>query len=75
MRVFSLLSILIVVGFIVWFSVQSLTRMESSPTVQDGGSTESLESGGGILAPIEEAKNAKDLIESRSRESMQGGGG
>lgn len=75
MRVFSLISILIAVGFIVWFSVQSLNRMQSNPTVQDGGSLGSEESGGGILAPIEEAKNAKDLIESRSREAVQGGGG
>lgn len=75
MRVFSLLSILIVVGFIVWFSVQSLNRTQSSQTVEDGDSTNSEESRGGILAPIEEAKNTKDQIESRSRESVQGGGG
>lgn len=75
MRVFSLLSILIVMGFIVWFSVQSLTRMQPNPTVQDGGPAGSEESGGGILAPIEDAKNVKDQIESRSRESVQGGGG
>lgn len=75
MRVFSLLSILIVMGFIVWFSVQSLNRTQSNQTVEDSGSTNLEESRGGILAPIEEAKNAKDQIESRSRESVQGGGG
>ena len=58
-----------------WFSVQSLNRTQSSPTVEDSGSTGSGESGGGIFAPIEDAKNAKDQIESRSRESVQGGGG
>ena len=75
MRIFSLISLLVVVGFIAWFSVQSLTRIQSNSTVQNESVVHPTESGGRILAPIEDAQNAKDLIELRSREAVQGEGG
>lgn len=67
--IFSLVSLLIVVSLIVWFSAQLLTSSKSQSStietienqVEVGGSVEN------ILAPIDDAEEVKNLIESRNR--------
>ncbi len=59
MRFFSIISLLIVVGVAVWWSIQSFSRdVQLIAPSQDT-------QGRDIIAPIDQAKNAKELIESR----------
>ena len=68
---FSLVSVLIVVGLIVWFSTESLhVSSEQHESSQRNGTGDVIEPGGSILAPIDKAEDARNLIESRSRESV-----
>ncbi len=57
MRFFSLISLLVVVGLIVWMSTKSIDQSETV----DGTSERN------ILTPIDEAEHAKYLIESRNQ--------
>jgi uncharacterized membrane protein YqiK len=68
---FSLVSVLIVVGLIAWFSIESLqVSSEQNESLQRNGTGDVIEPGGSILIPIDQAEDARNLIESRSRESV-----
>jgi hypothetical protein len=68
---FSLVSVLIVVGLIAWFSIESLqVSSEQKESSETNGTGDVIEPGESILAPIDKAENARNLIESRSRESV-----
>lgn len=59
MKFFSITSLLIVVGVAVWMSIQSFSR-----DVELVAPSQDME-GRDIIAPIDQAKQAKELIESR----------
>lgn len=68
---FSLVSLLVVVGLIAWFSMESLQLSpKQDESLERNGAGDVIEPGGGFLAPIDKAEDARNLIESRSRESV-----
>ncbi len=69
---FSFVSLLVVIGLIAWFSVKSMSLTSEQNAVQNDISTGVVDEPQNILTPLQDAKNAKELIESRNRQSVGG---
>jgi hypothetical protein len=67
---FSLIALLLVVGLIAFWSVENTKKAFAPIDSVEVQSNAVVEPGGTPLAPIDAAKNAKNLIESRTAEQL-----